>query len=69
MRALNPALTDDQTLAILHDTANQSPDPKAARGYVDAYRAVLAAKTNQPPIVSFNTPAEGARVSWRAGDA
>ena len=68
IHTLNPDLTDDQVLAILCDTANPSPDPKVARGYVDAYRAVLAAKANQLPMVGFNLPAEGARVSWRAGD-
>jgi hypothetical protein len=69
MRTLNPDLTADQARDILIATANPSPDPKVTTGYIDAYRAVLNTKANQPPAVSFNLPANGASVSWRAGAA
>lgn len=69
MRTLDPNLTADQARDILIDTANPSPDPRVTPGYIDAYRAVLQAKANQPPAVSFNLPANGASVSWRAGAA
>ncbi len=62
MRTLNPTLTGKQALAILVETANSSPDPKVTPSYTDAYRAVLRAKQNQPPVVNVSSPDEGQRL-------
>lgn len=52
MKSLNPNLTYAGALQILKNTANSSPDPKVTYGYVNALDAVLAAKTNLPPVIN-----------------
>ena len=53
MKRIDPTLNSDQVKAILQNTAYklgafQSPDPKVQpTGYMDAFRAVLAAAKNQ----------------------
>lgn len=64
MKALHPDLTYDEVRSILASTANASTDPLVAPGYVDVYRAVEAAATNQPPTVAFTAPAAGATVGY-----
>lgn len=63
MKVLNPDLHWDDVRTILQETANPSPDPKVAKGYVDAYRAVLRARENLPPTININIPSDGASVS------
>ena len=55
MKALNPNLVSQQVQDILQNTANPSPDPKVAKGYVDAFRAVLAVRANMPPVVQLQS--------------
>lgn len=64
MKTLNPRLYEREVLSILQRTANKSPDPRVARGYVDAYRAVVAVSPNQPPVVSIVKPTEQSPVPW-----
>jgi hypothetical protein len=61
MKMLDPDLTYDEVRSILVSTANASADPKvSSRGYVDAYRAVAAAKPNLSPMVAIAQPANNA---------
>lgn len=55
MKMLDGSLRAGHVASILTSTANSSPDPKVS-GYVDAFRAVAAAKTNQPPTVLITDP-------------
>jgi hypothetical protein len=55
MKMLKGSLYYDDVRSILASSANSSPDQKV-RGYVDAYRAVEAAKPNQPPTVAITSP-------------
>ena len=57
MKMLDGSITYDQVRNILSNTANSSTDPKVAKGYVDAYRAVAAVKANNPPTVKIIQPA------------
>jgi Subtilase family len=59
MKALNPNIHSTQVQTILQETANASPDPKVARGYVDAFRAVERVAPNQPPVIEVNIPQDG----------
>jgi hypothetical protein len=66
MKMLDKSVGYDQVRSILVSTGNASSDPKIApRGYVDAYRAVLAVKPNLPPTVQITSPASGASVSFK----
>jgi subtilisin family serine protease len=53
MKTANPNLSYEQVLSILQSTANSSPDPLVAKGYVDVYRAVRGLIVNQPPVVKI----------------
>lgn len=65
MKTLDPDLRWDDVEQILRDTANTSPDPKVAHGYIDAYRAVLAVgPENLPPTVRIVSPNTGSTRSW-----
>ncbi|HUF54249.1 MAG TPA: S8 family serine peptidase [Dehalococcoidia bacterium] len=52
MKSLNPSLNYTAVRQILQATANPSPDPKVAHGYVNALEAVLAVRFNEPPIIN-----------------
>ena len=67
MRALDPMLFTEGVRNILTTTANPSTDPKVVPGYVDALRAVLRARANQPPAVALVRPPTGATVPWQNG--
>jgi hypothetical protein len=63
MKALDPSIQQDRVLSILQSTANTSPDPRVARGYVDAFRAVEMVSPNVPPTLVVHAPTEGATLS------
>lgn len=65
MKAVHPDLTYDEVRSILVSTANSSSDTKVAKGYVDAYRAVVAAAPNKAPTVTITTPAAGSSVPYQ----
>jgi Subtilase family len=65
MRALDPMLFTESVREILRSTANPSTDPKVSPGYVDALRAVLRVRANQPPTVTLVRPPLGASVPWQ----
>jgi hypothetical protein len=65
MRALDPMLFTEAVRNILTTTANTSTDPKVVPGYVDALRAVMRARSNQPPSVTLVRPPTGATVPWQ----
>jgi hypothetical protein len=55
----NPNLNSDEVQAILQMTANPSTDTRVPRGYVDAFRAVVATLPNEPPTVEITSPSSG----------
>jgi hypothetical protein len=70
----NPSLTNTQVLDILNrnadDLGNPGYDPYFGYGRVNAYRSIVAAKTNLPPppdtiapFVSISSPTNGAHIS------
>jgi serine protease len=59
LKAANPDLKWNEVQDILQTTANPSTDSKVPRGYVDAFRAVVAALPNQPPTVEITSPSSG----------
>jgi hypothetical protein len=65
MRALDPMLSTEAAREILRSTTNPSTDPKVSPGYVDALRAVLRVRANQPPTVTLVRPPLGASVPWQ----
>jgi hypothetical protein len=65
LKMLHKDLGYEEVRNILWSTANASSDPKIAPvGYVDAYRAVVAAKANQSPTVDITSPADGDTVGY-----
>jgi hypothetical protein len=65
MKMVHKDITYDEARNILWSTANSSSDSKIAPvGYVDAYRAVVAAKPNQAPTVQITSPANGSTISY-----
>jgi hypothetical protein len=80
MKALDPTLSSEQVQDILQSTANHSTDstnpitdPKVRTGWVDAFRAVLAVRPNQPPVVQWHAlnpaaPWTGTRLEVDASD-
>jgi serine protease len=59
MKAANPSLNTDEVQSILQTTANPSTDARVPRGYVDAFRAVVATLPNEPPTVEILSPTSG----------
>lgn len=65
MKAAKPSLRAEEARNILQATANPSSDPRIPRGYVDAYRAVLATLPNQPPTIQITAPQDGLVFGWK----
>ncbi|MGH8247909.1 MAG: S8 family serine peptidase, partial [Gammaproteobacteria bacterium] len=61
----SPPLSNERVLSILQSTANQSPDLKVTKGYVDAYRAVRGLLVNQPPSIEVTSPVDNAIYGWK----
>jgi hypothetical protein len=76
MKALDPTLSSQQIQDILQSTANRrttNADSKVRTGWVDAFRAVLAVRANQPPFVQWHAlnpaaPWTGIRLEVDASD-
>lgn len=56
MKVLNNGLKPWNVQDMLRQTANASTDTLVTHGYVDALRAVIAARANQPPTVLLEEP-------------
>lgn len=52
MKSLNPGMTYVGALQMLQATANPTSDSKVTHGYVNALKAVLAARPNLPPVIN-----------------
>jgi hypothetical protein len=68
MKAADMSLNWEEVRDILQQTANkpESVDNKVPKGYVDAYRAVVASMSpNQPPTVRVTQPVNGQTLGWR----
>ena len=65
MKALQPSLRWYEIQDILQSTANHPNDPKVAKGYVNAYKAVRAVRGNQPPTVRITSPQDGHVTGWQ----
>jgi hypothetical protein len=66
IKAANPNLNTDQVQGILQATANPSTDTRIPRGYVDAFRAVVATLPNQPPTVEITSPSSGLTIGSKS---
>ncbi len=65
MKVADPAIDWKRARDVLVQTANTVSDPRVHSGYVDAYRAVAALRTNQPPTIAIITPSPGAFLPGR----